>query len=86
MSSSDIIRVIAGFLLITSILVYCFAPVVNVLDECEKRGWDGSEYNTGVREIKLFQENEDIIVKCNKDKSGETDAMVGIKDAILGKG
>lgn len=84
MNRKDIIGSIVGFVLITSILVYCFAPVVNVLNECEKRGWDGSEYNTGVRDIKLFQESEDIIIKCNKDKSGETDAMIGIKDALLG--
>lgn len=79
-----IVSFIICFIFISALIYLAFSPVINTLDECERRNWDGSEYNTGVRDVKLFEESKDIIIKCNKDKSGETDAMIGIKDALLG--
>ncbi len=73
------------FIFIVCVMLYMFSPTINSLQECEKRGWDGSEYNTGIREIDPFGDDsgKEIIVKCNKaDK--ETDAMIGIFDALPG--
>lgn len=57
-------------------------PVINILSTCEDRGWDGSEYNTGVTEMKIGEDfGEDIIVKCNKDPK-VTDTMIDVLDAL----
>ncbi len=79
-----LISFVTCFVFLLALMYLAFAPVINTLDECKDRGWDGSEYNTGVREIKLFQESENIIIKCNKEPK-ETDAMLGILDALRGK-
>ncbi len=79
------IMFILVFCFIAGLMLYLFSPTINSLQECEKRGWDGSEYNTGIREIDIFGDDsgKEIIVKCNKaDK--ETDAMIGVFDALPG--
>ena len=79
-----IISFVVCSIFMLALIVYAFSPVIKTLDECERRGWDGSEYNTEVRDIKLFEESEDIIVKCNKAPK-ETDAMLDVLDALRGK-
>jgi hypothetical protein len=55
-----------------------------MLEVCEKRNWDGSEYNTIIKDWTIGENfGKDIIVKCNKAEK-ETDAMIGIFDALPG--
>ena len=68
-------------LFVTSLLYLGLTPIKRIVDNCEDRGWDGSEYDTGVKDIKPFRENNPIIVKCNK-KETETDAIVGVVNAL----
>ena len=67
--------------LIALVLLLAFSPLIDLLKECEGRAWDGSEYNTGVRDVKLFEDSEDIIVKCTKAPE-ETDAIIDVLDAL----
>ncbi len=57
------------------------SPIKKTIDYCEEKEWDGSEYDTGIREIKLV-DSENIKVKCNKEKD-ETDAIIGIVDSLF---
>lgn len=66
--------------LVLSILFYGLNPLKKTIDYCEDKGWNGEEYNTGVRTTNIFRENYDIKVKCSKAE--ETDAIIGILDAL----
>lgn len=83
MNKSGIIAAVIGVILAMSLVYLMAAPTIKMLSVCEERGWDGSEYNTGVRDINLFEESEYIIVKCNKAPK-ETDAMIDVLDALPG--
>jgi len=80
-TKSETISSLIGCLIIMSIAIGLLFMTIKPIKECESRGWDGSGYSTGVREIKLFQESEEIVVKCSKAPK-ETDAMIDILDAL----
>ena len=57
-------------------------PTLNVLNKCEEVEWDGSEYNTGIKDMTIGENfGKEIIVKCNKAPK-DTDAMIDIFDAL----
>ena len=64
------------------IFLFITMPMKGIIDNCEDKGWDGSTYDTGIKEVTLFEKPETIKVKCNKDGNGETDAMIGVLDAL----
>ena len=83
-----IIGCLMGLVLIISLVGVMYFPLksmADIIEECENRGWDGSEYNTGVMDVQLFRESKEIIVKCNKEKENdETDKIIEVLDAIPG--
>lgn len=81
MNKKRILGIFIALIIVMAMAILLLSAPIKMLKECEARGWDGSEYNTGVRKLKLFEESEDIIVKCNKAPE-ETDAMIDILDAL----
>ena len=78
----DVITFGLCLIFITGLMYLIFAPFMDVLSECEKRGWDGSEHNTGQKDLSIGENfGKDIIIKCNKAEK-ETDVMVEVFDAL----
>ena len=68
-------------IIILSIACFFLYRPIKMFKECERRCWDGSEYNTGVRDVKLFGESKDIVIRCTKEPK-ETDAMIDTLGAL----
>lgn len=77
----QVIAYIICLTIVASFAWYLLYSSSEPLRVCEERGWDGSEYNTGVKDIKLFEESDDIIVKCTKEPN-ETDAIIDVLDEL----
>ena len=76
----SIIAAIIITILVFGFFLFLTRPIKKVIDNCEEKGWDGSEYDTGVVDIKIFEESETIKVKCNK--ATETDPMKEIINGL----
>lgn len=82
MNKGDMIGTLIMIVVLISMATFVMSSSIKTLKYCEGKNWDGSEYHTGVYEKNLFKENQEIIVKCNKDPSGETDVMIDTLDAL----